>query len=63
MKIIDSFVSGIFTIMFLDEMPESFTKVKIDGTIYDVLIPCDKENCIAVESNSDFKDKDIEFVE
>lgn len=63
-KIIDDFSVGKYRTLVLDgELPNNhFSLVKIDGVIYDVTIPYDIENSIAIQSDKEMAGKSVEFI-
>jgi hypothetical protein len=63
-KIIDDFSVGKYRTLILDgELPNThFSFAKIDGVIYNVTIPYDIKNSIAVQSDKTLIGKSVEFV-
>lgn len=61
-EVIGNFVLGEYTILLFDAIPRDFTKIKVNNVTYDVTIPYDIENAVAVKSTADFNNCMVEFV-
>lgn len=61
-KVVANFKMGEFSVLVLDKMEKDFNKVEIDGTLYEVTIPYDIPNAIAIKSDNDFIGKRITFI-
>jgi predicted nucleotidyltransferase len=60
-KVIDNFKVGKHLIIVLDSIKKDFTKIEIEGTLYDATIAYDIPNAISIESNNDFIGKTVKF--
>ena len=60
-KIIDNFKVGKHLIIVLDSIEKYFTKIEIEGTLYDATIAYDISNAISIESENDFIGKTVKF--
>ena len=61
-KIVDSFKVGDFLIIILDTIEKDFRKIKINGVLYDVTIPYDIPNGIAIEADGFLVGQTVELV-
>lgn len=62
-KIISEFKIGQYLILKVSNIPfKPYNGVKIDNEIFDLVPSYDMENCVAIESNGSFVNKNIEFV-
>ena len=61
-KVVNSFKMGEFSVIVLDKMEKDFNKVEIDGTLYEITIPYDIPNAIAIKSDKDFIGKTVTFI-
>ena len=62
-KIVSDFRFGDFLIIVLDKVKSDFNKVEIDGIIYDVIIPYDIPNAIAIKTEDNIMGKSIKFIQ
>ena len=60
-KVIDNFKVGKHLIIVLDSIEKDFTKIEIEGTLYDTTIAYDIPNANSIESNNDFIGKTVKF--
>ena len=60
-KVIDNFKVGKHLIIVLDSIEKDFTKIEVEGTLYDAIIAYDIPNAISIESENDFIGKKVKF--
>lgn len=62
-KIISEFKIGKYLILKVSDIPfKPYNKVKIENEIFSIVPSYDTKNCVAIESNGSFVNKNIEFV-
>ncbi len=60
-KVLDSFKVGKQFVLVLDSIQKDFTRIEIDGILYDVTIAYDIPNAISIDSDNDFIGKTVKF--
>ena len=61
-KVVNNFKIGNFLIIILDQIENNFNKVEINGILYEITIPYDIPNAIAVKTDGDFIGKTVNFI-
>ncbi len=62
LKPIKTFRIAEYLVLMFKELPPDFSKIRINDTIYDVVIPYDIPNSIAVKTTDNFNDFAIDFI-
>ena len=53
---------GEYAVLIFKSIPKNFQKIKIDEIVYDVIIPYDIPNAVALKSKEDFTQKIVHFM-
>ena len=52
-----------YTILQFEELPTSpYKRIKIESKIYEIVLSYDMKNCIVINSNDSFLNKETEFI-
>ncbi len=52
-----------YTILQFEELPISpYKRIKVEGKIYEIVPSYDMKNCIVINSNDSFLNKETEFI-
>lgn len=60
--VLKCFRVGEYAILVFDSIPKDFKKIKINDDVYEVILPYDIPNAVALKSKEDFTQKTVDFM-